>query len=499
MDPILLLEVSGCSKSFPGVKALDRIDFDLFSGEIHCIVGENGAGKSTLIKMLSGALRPDEGSIAVAGRQFTHLSPSLAHQLGITTIFQEVSLASEMTVAENIAMGQEPLTRFGLIDYKKMNRDAASLLAELGIALDVAEPVANLGIPQRQSVQIARALARNTKILILDEPTASYSTTEIGNLLGLVKSIAQRGVGVVYISHHLEEVFEINNRITVLRDGKKVATHRRDEVREQTIISEMVGRDLSLFYPREMIEIDRSKVVEFRDYSGGPVKSVSFSIHCGEIVGLAGMVGSGRTDLVKMIFGAEHRTGGTLHIEGREVRIAHPGDAIAAGLCLLTEDRQKSGLILQHSVRWNTFMTRMANSSGPWINEREEAKVVRRYVDAIGVRTPHLDQEARFLSGGNQQKVVLAKWLLVDSNILIFDEPTRGIDIGAKAEIYKLMIDLARRGKYILMVSSEMPELIAMCDRVIVMRLGRIVREIEREDLSEERILAYSIGGDNGQ
>jgi ribose transport system ATP-binding protein len=269
-------------------------------------------------------------------------------------------------------------------------------------------------------------------------------------------------------------------------------------VTEQTIIGEMVGRDLSLFYPREMVEIDRTSSVEFRDYAGGPVKGVSFQIYSGEIVGLAGMVGSGRTDLVKMIFGAARRTGGRLLIEGREVRIADPGDAISAGLCLLTEDRQKSGLVLPHSVRWNTYMAHMANSAGPWINEREETREVRRFVDAIGVRTPHLDQETRFLSGGNQQKVVLAKWLIVDSDVIIFDEPTRGIDIGAKADIYKLMVDLARRGKYILMVSSEMPELIAMCDRVIVMRQGQVVGEIQREDLSEESILALSIGGRNG-
>jgi ribose transport system ATP-binding protein len=302
-------------------------------------------------------------------------------------------------------------------------------------------------------------------------------------------------VGVIYISHHLEEVFAIHDRITVLRDGKKVATHRKDEAKEQDIISEMVGRDLSLFYPREMVEIDRSKSIEFRDFAGGPVHGVSFRIHKGEIVGLAGMVGSGRTDLVRLIFGAEKRTSGTMYVEGREVRISNPCEAIAAGLCLLTEDRQKTGLVPQHSVKWNTSLAQVANSAGAWINERAEAETVQRFVDTIGIRTPHLDQEARLLSGGNQQKVVLAKWLLVDSNLLIFDEPTRGIDIGAKADVYSLMVQLASQGKYILMVSSDMPELIAMCDRVIVMRQGRIVGEVERENLSEESILEYSIRG----
>ena len=495
MERRILLDVKGCSKSFPGVKAFDKVDFDLYAGEIHCVVGENGAGKSTFIKMLSGALRPDEGVITMDGKQYSHLTPSLAHQLGITTIFQEISLAPELTVAENIFMGREPVGRLGMIDYPRMNREAKSLLDDLSIPLDVTAFVANLSIPQRQSVQIARAMAWDAKIFILDEPTASYSSTEIGNLLSLVKGVAGRGVGVIYISHHLEEVFSIHDRITVLRDGRKVATHQKDEVTAEKIISEMVGRDLSLFYSREMTEIDPTHAVEFRSFSGGVVKDVSFRVHKGEIVGLAGMVGSGRTDLVRLIFGAEKRTGGTVLVEGQEVRTASPGQAIKAGLCLLTEDRQKTGLILEHSLKWNTSLAHMANSRGGWIHERSEDTAVRGYVDAINIRTPSIEQEIRYLSGGNQQKVVLAKWLYADSDVLIFDEPTRGIDIGAKAEIYRLMVQLAREGKYILMVSSDMPELIAMCDRVIVMRQGEVVGEIGREQLNEESILSYSIGG----
>jgi ribose transport system ATP-binding protein len=400
-----------------------------------------------------------------------------------------------MTVAENIAMGREPLTRLGLIDYVRMNQEAMQLLVELSIDLDVTARVAALSTPERQSVQIARALARDAKVFILDEPTASYSTTEIERLLSLVRSIARRGVGVIYISHHLEEVFAIHDRITVLRDGKKVATHGKNEVGEQVIISEMVGRDLSLFYPREMVSIDHSRSIEFRGFSGGPVQDVSFKIHKGEIVGLAGMVGSGRTDLVKLIYGAAKKTGGSMLIEGKAVEISSPQQAVAAGLCLLTEDRQKTGLILTHSVKWNATLAHTANSAGAWIDERAEVATVKGLVSQIGIRTPHVDQEARFLSGGNQQKVVLAKWLLMDARLLIFDEPTRGIDIGAKAEIYRLMVQLAREGKYILMVSSDMPELIAMCDRVLVMRKGSLVGEVERADLREETILAHSIGG----
>jgi ribose transport system ATP-binding protein len=495
MERQVLLEVRGCSKSFPGVKAFDKVDFDLCAGEIHCVVGENGAGKSTFIKMLSGALRPDEGLITINGKQYTHLTPSLAHQLGITTIFQEISLAPEMTVAENIFMGREPLTRFGMIDYPRMQREARALLDDLGIPLDVTAFVATLSIPQRQSVQIARAMAREAKIFILDEPTASYSSAEIGNLLALVKGVAARGAGVIYISHHLEEVFSINDRVTVLRDGRKIATHQRDEVTAKKIISEVVGRDVSLFYSRERVPIDYTQAVEFRGFSGGVVKDASLRVHKGEIVGLAGMVGSGRTDLVRLIFGADLKTSGTVLVGGQEVKTGTPSQAIRAGLCLLTEDRQKTGLVLEHSLKWNASLAHMANSRGGWINERGEAADVRSYVDAINIRTPSIEQEVRFLSGGNQQKVVLAKWLYADSEVLIFDEPTRGIDIGAKAEIYKLMVQLAGEGKYILMVSSDMPELIAMCDRVVVMRKGEVAGEIGRDQLSEENILSYSIGG----
>jgi ribose transport system ATP-binding protein len=495
MERKILLEVSGCSKSFPGVKAFDKVDFDLYAGEVHCVVGENGAGKSTFIKMLSGALRPDEGVITIDGRQYAQLTPSLAHQLGITTIFQEISLAPELTVAENIFMGREPLTRLGMIDYARMRREAAALLEDLGIPLDVTAFVATLSIPQRQSVQIARAMAREAKVFILDEPTASYSSTEINNLLELVKGIAAKGAGVIYISHHLEEVFSINDRITVLRDGKKIATHSRDEATTEKIISEMVGRDVSLFYSRERVPIDFTRAVEFRGFAGGVVKDVSLRVHKGEIVGLAGMVGSGRTDLVRLIFGADQKSGGMVFVDGKEVRTGTPSQAIRAGLCLLTEDRQKTGLVLEHSLKWNASMAHLANSQGGWINERSEVTEVRNYVDAINIRTPSIEQEVRFLSGGNQQKVVLAKWLYADSEVLIFDEPTRGIDIGAKEEIYRMMVKLAGEGKYLLMVSSDMPELIAMCDRVVVMRQGQVVGEIGRERLCEESILSYSIGG----
>lgn len=495
MERDRLLEVRACSKSFPGVQALADFDFDLYEGEIHCVVGENGAGKSTFIKILSGALKPDEGTITIGDQAYSHLTPSLAQERGIRTIYQEIALAPAMTVAENIFMGKEPVNRFGMIDYPNLNRQSKKLLDNLQIDLDVKALVRNLNIAEKQSVQIAKAMTDESSIFILDEPTASYGSNEIINLLELVRGIAARGVGVIYISHHLDEVFNIHDRITILRDGKKVNTHGKDEVTEEIIISEMVGRDLSKFYAREKVEIDYSKSIEFKNISGGQVKDISFTIYRGEIVGFAGMVGSGRTDLVRSIFGASANSSGEMSIEGNNVAVSNPSRAIQGGLSLLTEDRQKSGLVLDHQVKWNVSLVGLTESKSQLINEGKEKENVNHYVKALDIKTPSLEQAVRNLSGGNQQKVVLAKWLYANSNVIIFDEPTRGIDIGAKEEIYKLMVELAREGRYILMVSSDMPELIAMCDRVIVMRKGKVAAELDRENISEETILTYSIGG----
>ncbi|MDO9547149.1 MAG: sugar ABC transporter ATP-binding protein [Pelolinea sp.] len=491
-----LLEIKGCSKWFPGVKALNSIDFDLLEGEIHCIIGENGAGKSTLIKILSGALKPDEGIICIGDKKFSSLTPSLAQEMGIRTIYQEISLAPDLTVAENIFMGQEPVNRFGFVDYFKLKKESKKILETLKIDLDVNALVRKLGVPQKQSVQIAKAMAEEAKIFILDEPTASYSSSEISNLLMLVDQVAQNGVGVIYISHHLEEIFDIYSRITVLRDGVKVASHEKGDLSEEKIINEMIGRDVNKFYSREMVDIDYSNAIELKNFSNGStVNNISFNIHKGEIVGLAGMVGSGRTELVRLIFGADNKTDGTITLEGKETSIKNPKQAIRAGFSLLTEDRKKTGLILDHSVLWNISIVHLCNTKGQIIDEVKERKAAQGCVSTFNIKTPSIKQLARNLSGGNQQKLVLAKWLYADTKMIIFDEPTRGIDIGAKEEIYKSMIQLAKQGKYILIISSDMPELIAMCDRVIVMRQGRLVCEIDRENLNEENILSYSIGG----
>jgi ribose transport system ATP-binding protein len=492
----ILLEVRQCSKSFPGVKAFNKVDFDLYKGEVHCVVGENGAGKTTFIKMLSGALHPDEGTIIIGGKEYSHLNPALAHELGIQTIYQELSLAQDLTVAENIFVGNWPTNRLGLVSFEELYKQARMLLDSLKIDLDVQALVRTLNVPQKQSVQIAKAMAIEAKIFILDEPTAAYSTNEINNLLGLVKKCAENGVGVIYISHHLEEVFDIHDRITVLRDGNKVATHGKKEVSSEEIIREMVGRDVSKFYTREKVDIDWAEAVEFQDFSdGGSVLGVSFKVHKGEILGFAGMVGSGRTELTRLIFGADSRISGTTIVEGRKVGINSPREAINEGFACLTEDRQKTGMILQHSVEWNTMLAHLNNSRGIFINEKLESKNVRQYVKSLDIKTPSIKQIVKNLSGGNQQKVVLAKWLYANAKIIIFDEPTRGIDIGSKEEIYKAMVELAKQGKYILMISSDMPELIAMCDRIVVMKKGKIAKVLDKEEISEENILTYSIGG----
>ena len=492
----VLLEVKQCSKSFPGVKAFNKVDFDLYKGEIHCVVGENGAGKSTFIKMLSGALVPDEGTFIIEGQEYTSLTPAQAHYLGIQTIYQELSLALELTVAENIFIGNWPTNNLGIVDYPRLFKESKILLDNLKIDLDVQALVKTLNVPQKQSVQIARAMAMEAKIFILDEPTAAYSTNEISNLLNLVKECAERNIGVIYISHHLEEVFEIHDRITVLRDGNKVATHGKNEVSNEMIIREMVGRDVSAFFTREPVKIDYSKSVEFLNFSdGSSVFDVSFKIHYGEILGFAGMVGSGRTELTRLIFGADSRTSGEVIIEGRKVLIENPKQAIIEGFASLTEDRQKTGLILDHSVEWNIMLAHMNNSKGSFIHDNIESRNIQHFIETLAIKTPSIKQIMKNLSGGNQQKAVLAKWLYANANIIIFDEPTRGIDIGSKEEIYKAMVDLAKQGKYVLMISSDMPELIAMCDRIVVMRKGKITKVLDKDQINEENILTYSIGG----
>jgi ribose transport system ATP-binding protein len=494
MKPIL--EIRGLSKSFPGVRALQDVDFDLSAGEIHCLVGENGAGKSTFIKILSGALAPDAGSLRIFGREHAALTPRQAIELGIQTVYQESILVGTLSVAENIYLGHERLGRWGHFDRAASLRDAAALLESLRIRIDPRAVVETLSTADRQIVGIVKALSKDARILILDEPTASLSSSESELLLNLLRQVIRQEVGIIYISHHLEEVFEIGSRITVLKDGRKVSTHT-GTIDQGQLIQEMVGRSAELFYTRGVIQVEgerrhRLQVVDYR--RSGVVDGVSFDVQSGEIFGIGGMVGSGRTELLRLLFGLDHRDGGRLVYDGQDITPSSPLEAIRRGLCLITEDRQKTGLVPVRSVKENVASARLNVSGGLFLDLKAEERGVRALVEQLRVVTPSLEQQVMNLSGGNQQKVVLAKWLFTRSDIFLFDEPTRGIDIGAKEEIYKLMISLARQNKIVVMVSSDMPELTALSDRVGVMRGGLLKRVLERGQISEETILAYSIG-----
>jgi ABC-type sugar transport system ATPase subunit len=491
-----LVGVRALDKRFPGVHALKAMDFDLARGELHCIVGENGAGKSTFIKLLSGALKPDSGVIEVKGVRYHEITPHLARALGINTIYQENILAANMTVAENIFLGRER-TRGGIfVEYGRSRREAQAIIDRLGIPLQAEAIVERLNPAEQQFVKIVRALSSQPTVLILDEPTAMFDITEAERLIGLVKDIRSQGIGIIYISHHLEEIVRIADAITVLRDGVVVARHGRGErVTPNQLALEMVGRPLPsgskaapLSKPGEVIlSVQGLK----RTADSLPV---SFELRRGEILGIAGMVGTGRTEIVRAMFGVDPRAGGTVRREDQGLEIGNPREAIAAGLGFLTEDRQRTGLAVSLSVSQNVSVAGLDRLGRVFLNLARERALVQSLVDRLSVKTPSLDQQVRFLSGGNQQKVVLAKWLFKEVDILVIDEPTHGIDVNTKAEIHRWMREFVEGGKAIIMVSSEMPELIALADRVIVIRGGGVAAILSGEEITEERLILSSVG-----
>jgi len=489
-----LLTTRGLTKSYSGVVVFDDFSFDLKKGEVHCVCGENGAGKSTFIKILSGAIHPDCGKIMIEDCVFESLTPALAQRLGIQTIYQEQYLVSDLTVAENIFLGHE-IGSYGTFNSKKMFMEAEQLFDSINVEMDVRRYVVELGVAEKQFVQIAKALWQKTKILIMDEPTSSFSRNEINKLLKLIVEIAKKGVGIIFISHHLEEVFEIADRITVLRDGRKIASHLASEIDVNHLISEMVGRDTDMFYKREEIKPGEGVLEIKRFNKGGVIKDISFTMKQGEILGIAGMVGSGRTELARLLFGADRADSGNVFLNGTDITPKNPNEAVKRGMSMITEDRQISGLIMEQSVKNNISLAKLNKQKRVFMNLAKEAEEVKQYVDKLNVKTRNVHQVVKELSGGNQQKVVLSKWLFADSNIIIFDEPTQGIDIGAREEIYKLITQLAKDGKYIIMISSDMTEIIAMSDKVIIMRKGEITAELNKDEISEEQILRYSIGG----
>ncbi|MCK5736757.1 MAG: sugar ABC transporter ATP-binding protein [Spirochaetaceae bacterium] len=493
MKSNLILEMKGIQKSFPGVEVFDDFNFDLIKGEVHCICGENGAGKSTLVKMLSGAYIPDKGTITLDKEVILNNTPRLAMEKGIQTIYQEHNLYPLLNVVNNLFAGNEMLNGM-ILDSKGMIEKTQEILSFLHSDISPFDIVGELGSGAQKTVEIARALIQKSKILILDEPTASFSKKEINFLLNIIIKLSKEGISIIYISHHLDEVFVIADRVTVIRDGEKVNTYLINDLSEQILINDMVGRDVSTFYKREKAEITEV-LYEAENISGNGITDVSLFVRKGELLGISGMVGSGRTELAELLFGVKDMNQGKIMINGQEVNINTPFDAISNRMCFITEDRQSTGLFLDHSLVRNTVIASYAKSTQPFICPSDDINISEKYIRQMNVITPSVFQKAVYLSGGNQQKVVLAKWFATDCDIFIFDEPTRGIDVGAKEEIYKIMTELLKDGKSIIMISSDMPELIAMSDRVMVMRNGHIVATMEKPEINEENILQHSIGG----
>ncbi|HEU5026928.1 MAG TPA: sugar ABC transporter ATP-binding protein [Spirillospora sp.] len=492
-----ILRVRGLRKAFPGVLALDGVDFGLRPGEVHVLLGENGAGKSTLIKTLSGAHRADAGTIEVDGREVEIRTAQDAERLGIATIYQEFNLVPEMTVAENLFLGRQP-RRFGLLDRKAMNAAARDLLAKVGVQADPDDRMAGLGIARSQMVEIAKALSLDARVLIMDEPTAVLTTGEVDRLFGIVARLREQGVAVIFITHHLEEIPRIGDRVTVLRDGKSVAEVPADTPRDE-LVRLMVGRSIDQQYPRERTEAGPPLLQVKGLTRDGVFEDVSFEVRAGEVVGLAGLVGAGRTEVARAIFGADRPDRGEVIVDGTSLP---PGDvhaAMEAGVGLVPEDRKGQGLVLGADVQENLGLVTLGRfSRGGLVDRAGQRQDAGEIAGRLNVRMSGLRQEVRTLSGGNQQKVVIGKWLLADAKVLVLDEPTRGIDVGAKVEIYELINTLTASGHAVLMISSDLPEVLGMSDRVLVMARGRLAGELPAAEATQDAVMALAVAGPGG-
>jgi ABC-type sugar transport system ATPase subunit len=502
-----LLRMTGIDKSFPGVHALDQVDITVYRGECLALIGENGAGKSTLMKILSGVYQPEGGEIVFDGQIVTLDSPRQAQDIGISIIYQEFNLMPNLTVAENVFVGREPNSG-GFVNRRQMEADTRRLLDALGVQLDPKATVRDLSVAEQQMVEIAKALSTNAKLVIMDEPTSALTDREVENLLAIVKNLKARGLGVIFITHRLDEIFPICDWVTVLRDGRNAGEIPIAEATPEAIVRMMVGRNIEDLYEKTDAVFDPSSapVLEVRglsrtgtarDASQIVLNDVSFALRAGEIVGLAGLVGSGRTEVARSIFGADPFDRGEVLIGGQPVTIRTPRDAIARGIGLVPEDRKLQGLVLMLSVRENITLASLGDLVRlGFIELGAEQSVARRFIDALRIRTPSPEQKVLNLSGGNQQKVVIAKWLALQPKVLILDEPTRGIDVGAKAEVHHLIAELAAQGVAVLMISSELPEILGMSDRILVMREGHIVADLDRAEATEETIMRYATGID---
>jgi rhamnose transport system ATP-binding protein len=497
-DGALLLRATDITKSYAGVQALKSASLELRAGEVHALIGENGAGKSTLIKIITGAVEPDGGELQIEGKTVTNNSPRVAKELGVAAIYQQPALFPELTVAENIALGVEQSGMAGRVDWRARRRRAAELLAQVGARIDPDRDAGELTMPQQQLVEIARALGADAKVLILDEPTASLSEEDTRNLFSVIRRLRERGVGMVYISHRLEELPVIADRVTVLRDGRTIDTRPMSEVNRQQLIQMMVGRELSAVFPKREVALG-DVVLELRDLgcAESGIKGVNISVRAGEIVGLAGLVGAGRTELARAVFGLTPIDEGQILLRGEPVRIGTPAEAIRRGIAYLPEDRRRHGVILDMQIGSNITLASLDQITRRGaLDFKRERELAGDYARRLGVKAPAIYVPVATLSGGNQQKVALSRWLLTRPSVLILDEPTQGIDVGAKSEIHALMTDLAAEGVAILMISSELPEILGMSDRVAVMHGGRVVEILDRADATQEKVLALALGHD---
>jgi rhamnose transport system ATP-binding protein len=497
MTPNILLQATAITKSYSELKALDNVSFDLLEGEIHALVGENGAGKSTLIKIFAGAIAADSGMLVVSGQRVPHNSPAVARKLGISVIYQQPALFPQLTIRENIALATESGSTWRCINWDLRYQRCAELLQRAGASLNPNRLVETLSMPEQQIVEIAKALGAKPKILIMDEPTASLSDHEVKSLLEVIAQLRSKGVGIVYISHRLEEISAIADRVTVLRDGKHIATRDMKDVTRPELINLMVGRELSSVFPKREVEIGET-VLELRNVSSraAGVRNVSLEVRRGEILGIAGLVGSGRTQLAETMFGLTPADSGQIMLRGRPVAIRSPRDAIQLGIGYVPEDRRRHGLALDMPIFANVSLANLQSvSHAGLISRSRECALAQEFIGQLRIKASSVHSKTNSLSGGNQQKVALARWLALRPDVLILDEPTQGVDVGSKAEIHGLMVDLAERGLAIIMISSELPEVLGMSDRIAIMHGGAIAGVFSRNEATQQKILALALEG----
>jgi len=487
-----ILQLQNITKTYPGVIALNDVSIDVVKGEVHALVGENGAGKSTLIKSCTGAVVPDSGKIVVEGKEFSSFTPTTSEEAGIGVIYQEFNLVGELSVAENIFLGRA-IRKGIIIDRKAMVRESAAIFEQFNINIDPNALVSSLTVGYQQLVEIAKAISQKANILIMDEPSAPLTSAEAERLYEMVERLQASGVTIIYISHRMEEIFRLSNSITVLRDGQKIKTLKTRDTNLDDLVKLMVGRELKETYPPRKDCISDEVLLDVQNLSGNGVNDISFQIRKGEVLGFAGLIGAGRTETAELLFGAARKTGGRVYLNGKETNPKSPREAIDTGIALVPEDRKGKGALLELDIRNNTSMAILERISRFFtVDKKEEKRIANYYKDAIRIKTPTIEQKIKNLSGGNQQKVIIARWLATEPDLVIFDEPTRGIDVGAKSEIYTLVNALVEDGKAVMMISSEMEECMGMSDRIIVLCDGKISGQLDRKDFNQETIMGFA-------